>query len=256
MKNKIVIANFKMNPVSLKETQKIVRDIEKGISLIKKTEVVLCPPLVFFGSLKRKSKKIFYGAQNSFYEEKGAYTGEVSNNMLSDLGLKYVILGHSERRNGEIGVKEDDSLINKKVKSAFSFSLIPVLCIGEVERDESHQYLEYIKNQIEIGLNGISKNLIEKVIIAYEPVWAIGKNAVREATPEEFREIYVFIKKILSDKFGAKNIENLRIIYGGSVHPENCESFLRDGGADGFLVGRDSLNPKKFLQIINTVESL
>lgn len=255
LNRKIVIGNFKMNPVSLKETENIVSGINKSISNIKKTDIVLCPPVLFLSNLKNKklkiSKKISLGAQNIFFGDTGAFTGEVSAKMLANLGINYSILGHSERR--EMG--ESNDLINKKVKSALSSRITPILCVGEKDRDVDHEYLNFIKAQVEECLLGISKNSLAKIVIAYEPVWAIGSNATREATPEEFREIRIFIKKILSDKFGAKAVEALRIIYGGSVHPENTLSFLKEGHSDGFLVGRDSLNPKKFLNIINITES-
>jgi triosephosphate isomerase len=248
-----------MNPLSLKEAEKLFIDVMKSVSSIKKTEIVICPPFLYIESLKkifsRRSrpsdlKKIFLGAQNAFYEEKGAFTGEISTEMLSNLGIKYVILGHSERR----ALGEENADVNKKVKTVLSLGLVPIVCFGENVRDENHEYLNFIKTQIEEGLNGISKNLISKIIIAYEPVWAIGKDAVREATPEEFREMSIFIRKILSDKFGAKTVEKLRIIYGGSAHPENVFGFLRDGKAEGFLLGRDSLDSNKFLEIIKITE--
>lgn len=244
-----------MNPVSLLDTEKIVLEINKNISNVKKTEIVLCPPVLFLSNLKNKklkiSTKVSIGAQNLFYGDVGAFTGEVSSKMLANIGINYAIIGHSERR--EMG--EDNNLINKKIKSCLSSGLMPILCVGEKDRDADHEYLNFIKTQIEECLSGVSKNSLSKVVIAYEPVWAIGATATREATPEEFREIKIFIKKVLSDKFGAKSVGVVRIIYGGSVHPENTISFIREGHSDGFLVGRDSLNPKKFTQIINFTES-
>ncbi|MBU0611902.1 triose-phosphate isomerase, partial [Patescibacteria group bacterium] len=124
------------------------------------------------------------------------------------------------------------------------------------ERDESHEYLNFIKTQIEECLKGIVKSFLPKIIIAYEPVWAIGRNAVREATPKEFLEISIFIRKILSDKFGAKAIGKTMVIYGGSVNPKNTADFLKEGETDGFLVGRDSLDPEKFGEIINITENI
>lgn len=255
LNRKIIIGNFKMNPASLKDTENIISTINQSINNIKKTDVVLCPPILFLGNLKNKkfkiSKKISLGAQNMFFGDTGAFTGEASAKMLGNFGINYSILGHSERR--EMG--ENNDLINKKVKSALSFKITPILCVGEKDRDADHEYLNFIKAQVEECLVGISKGSLAKIVIAYEPVWAIGASATREATPEEFREIRIFIKKILSDKFGAKSVEALRIIYGGSVHPENTMSFLKEGHSDGFLVGRDSLNPKKFLNIINITEN-
>lgn len=254
MTKKIVIGNWKMNPVSFVEANKIYKDIVKNLPTLKKTEVVVCPPVVYLENLKKVSKKISLGVQNSSYVKSGAFTGELSAKMLSGVGAKYVILGHSERRSPAISGGENNELINKKVINAIAGGLIPVLCVGENVRDASLQYLGFIETQILECFEGVSKNALKKVIIAYEPIWAIGENATRSATPAEFLEISIFIKKILSDKYGAKNITELRIIYGGSVHPENALSFLMEGQADGFLPGRDSLKPKKFLEIIKIVE--
>lgn len=243
-----------MNPLSSKEAEKIFSGIVKNLK-VKKTEVVICPPFLYLEKLGKISKKVSLGAQNAFTEDGGAYTGEVSVKMLANMGVKYVILGHSERRSPPAGGGESNQDVNKKIKASLSVGLIPVVCIGEKERDENHEYLNFVREQVEQGFTGISKNLISNIIIAYEPVWAIGKNAKREASPAEFREMSIFIRKILSDKFGAKNIEKIRIIYGGSAHPENVAGFLAEG-ADGFLPGRDSLDPKKFLSIVNTTESI
>lgn len=255
MSKKIVIANWKMNPSSLKEAEKLFTDIKKSLYFVKKTEIVICPPFLYLEKLKfigSHVKKISLGAQNLFWKEIGPFTGEVSGEMLYNLGVKYVILGHSERR--VIGENNND--VNKKIKSALSAGLRPILCTGENIRDENHEYLNFVKVQIEECLNGISKDSISKVIIAYEPVWAIGKEAPHPATPEEFREMNIFIKKILSDKFGVKEISKVRIIYGGSVDEKNVEGFIKDGQADGFLPGRASLDPKKFSKIIEICEAL
>ena len=249
MSRKIIIGNWKMNPLSLKQAENLFKSIQKTISSNTKTNIVICPPALYLERLKKKAKKVAIGAQNVFYEEKGAYTGEISAGMLSDIGVKYVILGHSERR----AMGENNIDINKKIKMALSFNLIPILCIGERERDENHEYLGFVKKQIEECLYGIIKNSISKIIIAYEPVWAIGKNAKREATPAEFLEMKIFIKKVFSDVFGIKT-KIPRIIYGGSVDEKNAGDFLKLGEADGFLVGRVSLDAKKFFEIIKICE--
>lgn len=252
-KRKIVVANWKMNPLSYKEAEKLFIEVSKGVLnlKIKKTDLAICPPVIFLERLKKISKKIPFGVQNVFPGDIGAFTGELSVKMLVNLGIKYAILGHSERR----AIGETNQEINKKIKSAISNGVIPVLCVGENVRDLEHEYLNFIKNQLLECLEGISKNSLSKIIIAYEPVWAIGALSTRSATPEESLEISIFIKKILTDKFGAKNIEDLRIIYGGSVHPENASSFLVEGKTDGFLAGRDSLNSKKFLDVITITEN-
>ncbi|MFA6324972.1 MAG: triose-phosphate isomerase [Candidatus Paceibacterota bacterium] len=253
MSKKIIIANWKMNPVSKKEAEKLFVSINKSISNVKNTEVIICPPVIYLNKLKAISYKLKakLGAQNFFYEESGAYTGEISANMVYELGARYVILGHSERR--IMGENSDD--VNKKIKASLRESIIPIVCIGEKERDENHNYLSFIREQLEVGFKNISKDVLSKIIIAYEPVWAIGKNATREATPEEFLEMKIFIKKVLSMTFGVK-CKIPRVIYGGSVNEKNVVDFIEKGEADGFLIGRASLDVKKFSKIVNMVENI
>ncbi len=254
MVNKIVVGNWKMNPLSLKEAEKLFTNISKSVSNIKKTEIIICPPFIYLEKLKKISKKIYLGAQDTFGRDTGAYTGEVSGDMLYDIGVRYVILGHSERRSILNGIGESNDTINKKLKASIAAGLNPILCVGENTRDENHEYLSFIKTQLEESLDGVSKNFISKIIIAYEPVWAIGKGAL-PARPEEFLEMSIFIKKILSDKFGLKMIEGIKIIYGGSVDEKNTLDFISKGRADGFLVGRASLNEKKFSNIVKICEA-
>ncbi|MBP6866505.1 MAG: triose-phosphate isomerase [Candidatus Pacebacteria bacterium] len=248
---KIVIGNWKMNPANTKEALRVFGGIQKSALKIKQTEVVICAPFVYLEKLKKISRKVKLGAQNAYPGDTGAITGEVSVSMLSGLAAKYVILGHSERR----ALGESNADVNKKIKSILSKDITPILCVGERDRDPEHSYLGFVKTQVEECLDGVSKNILNKVVIAYEPIWAIGKNAERPATPAEYLEMSIFIRKVLNDKFGAKSIDGMRIIYGGSTNPENALSFLIDGKADGFLVGRDSLDPVKFASIINKTEN-
>jgi len=240
---KIVIANWKMNPQSQKEAEVLFRMIAKGKNF-KKVDVVVCPPILYIEKLKKISSKIVLGAQNVFYEKKGPFTGEISAPMLEGMGVKYVIVGHSERRaKGETNLD-----INKKIKSALSSGLIPIVCVGEIIRDGNHEYFNVIKTQIEESLSGLNKSVLPKLIIAYEPVWALSTTLPRkDATPLDSQEMSIFIKKIISDKFGIKTAMP-RIIYGGSVDDKNC-------GELGALVGGASLNADKFLRIINIAEN-
>ena len=241
-----------MNPSSFKEASKLFSDISKSISGMKKIEVVICPPSLYIEKLKKISKKIPLGAQNSFGLDAGPFTGEVSADMLYSVGARYVILGHSERR--ELG--ETNLLINKKIKGAISKGLTPIMCVGETTRDDNHEYFNLVKTQVEECLNGLSKNAISQIIIAYEPVWAISTTiGHKDATPKDSEEMIIFIRKVLADKFGAK-AQLPRIIYGGSVNEKDALEFIRDGGAEGLLVGRASLNAKKFIQIIKKCETL
>ena len=255
MSRKIIIGNWKMNPLSLKEAEKLFTGIVKFISNIKKTEVVVCPPFIYFGKLKSagwRTKKISLGAQDIFWGETGAYTGEVSAEMLYNVGVRYVIVGHSERRT----MGENNNDINKKIKSALSAGLRPILCIGESVRDENHDYFNLVKTQLLECLTGVSKNSTPKIIIAYEPIWAISSTFDRkDATSDDSREMVIFIRKVLSDKFGSE-ASKIRIIYGGSINEKDAEDFLKNGGVDGLLPGRASLNAKKFSKIVKICEAL
>ena len=261
LNRKIIIGNWKMNPVSLEEAESLFVDILKSVSTIRKTEIVVCAPFLYLESLKKLSlkysrrsetKKISLGAQNIFWKKNGAYTGEVSVDMLRDLGVKYVIVGHSERR----AMGENNSDINKKIKISLKTGLFPVLCVGERERNDNHEYFNFIKTQLAGCLEGISKNFISKIIIAYEPIWAISSTVGRKnATPTDSREMVIYIRKILYDKFGKDSVR-MKIIYGGSVNEKDAIDFLQNGGVDGLLPGRASLNSKKFSKIIEICEAL
>jgi len=182
---KIIIGNWKMNPLILKEAERLFNNIAKNVSAVKKTEIVVCPPFLYLEKLKKLSKKIILGAQDASWGDVGAFTGEVSAPMLYEIGARYVILGHSERR----AMGESNGEINKKTKAALAGGLRPILCVGESARDENHGYFSLVKNQIEECLDGVSKNSIAKIVIAYEPVWAISTTVYRkDATPEDCRE--------------------------------------------------------------------
>jgi triosephosphate isomerase (TIM) len=252
MSKNIIIANWKMNPLSQKEAEKIFTGITKSLSPLKNTAVVICAPFIYLDKLRTLSRKVSLGAQDIFFGDVGAFTGEISGEMAYNLGVRYSIVGHSERR--ELG--ENDQLINKKTKAAISAGLRPVVCVGEKHRDAEHGYFSVVKEQLEAALEGVSKNSIEKVIVAYEPVWAISTTADRrDALPEDSHEMAIFIRKVLSDKFG-KDAAKVKILYGGSVNDKDAESFLRLGGVDGLLVGRASLSSEKFSKIIKISETL
>ncbi len=241
-----------MNPLTLKEAEKLFINIAKNISAIKKTEIVICPPFLYLEKLKKLSKKIILGAQDGFWGDVGAFTGEVSSSMLYEVGARYVILGHSERR----ALGENNEVINKKIKSSLGVGLRPVLCVGENVRDADHGYFNFVKTQLEECLAGIQRASISKIIIAYEPVWAISTTKDRkDATPEDSKEMVIFIRKVLSDKFGPE-VSNMRIIYGGSVNTKDALGFLKEGGVDGLLPGRSSLDAKKFSEIVKICETL
>lgn len=248
---KLVVANWKMNPQSQKEAEILFKGVSTLVKNIKDTKVIICPSFShLFISKKFKNKKIILGAQNVAQEIEGSYTGEVSPKMLKNMGVNYVIIGHSERRSQG----ENNKNINEKILNSLKFKLIPILCVGESKRDHDGFYLSYVGEQIKECLHGVTRPQMKNIIIAYEPIWAIGKTATREATKEEFMEMKIFIKKVISDMYDEKIAHSTAILYGGSVNSLNANSFMSGGGADGLLVGRDSLNPKKFGAILGALK--
>lgn len=251
MSKKIVIANWKMNPATVKETEKLFIGVNKFVSKIKKTEVVVCPPFIYLERMKKLSKKIILGGQDAFYGDIGAFTGEVSGEMLYNLGVRYVILGHSERR----ALGEDNVLINKKVKDVLNIGLTPILCVGENNRDDNHEYFNLVKMQVTECLKGVNKNSFSKIIIAYEPIWSISSTINRrDATANDSSEMAIYIRKVLSDISTPEIANKTRIIYGGSVNERDAGEFLQNGGVDGVLVGKASLSVEKFIKIIQVAE--
>ena len=236
-----------MNPLTKKEAENIFSSILKNTSKVKKTEIVVCPPFIYLESLKKIGRRISFGAQNIFWEPRGAYTGEISPNMLKNLGVEYIIIGHSERRHY---LGETDEMINKKVKAALGSGLKVILCVGEnlsIRRRGKKAVENFIKNQLALDLKETKnyKLITKNLIIAYEPVWAIGTGMPDK--PENAIEIIKFIKKILNSKF---QIPNSKIIYGGSVDAKNIESFMRYKEIEGVLVGGASLKPEEIRKII------
>lgn len=247
---KIVVANWKMNPQSQKEAEVLFKETLIASKNIKNAKIVICPPFPFIFVLKKlKNKKIALGAQNVGKEAEGSHTGEVSPKMLINMGVSYVIVGHGERRKQG----ETNKIVNEKILNLLKFKLLPILCVGESIRDRDGFYLSFVGEQVKDCLKGVTRSQMKNMIIAYEPIWAIGTNATREATKEEFMEMKIFIKKVISDVYDSKIAHNVNILYGGSINPENAKSFADVNVADGLLVGRDSINPKKFGAILNAL---
>lgn len=252
-RKKLVIGNWKMNPRTGKDAVKLFQTVAKNLTGVKKTEVVVCAPALYITKLSVFARKIALGAQNAYLEETGAFTGEVSAQMLYEAGVRYVILGHSERR----AMGENDQLINKKIKSALEAGLTPILCVGETERDEGHSHFEIVKTQVRDCLTGIPKNSFPKIVLAYEPVWAISSTPGRkDATAADSLEMTIFIRKVLADMSSADTAAKIRVIYGGSVNERDAEEFLKYGGVDGVLAGKSSLSADKFAKIVKTCEAL
>jgi triosephosphate isomerase len=241
-RRKIVIGNWKLNPLTVKEAKTIWKGIKKSA-----VKVVVCPPYVYLDSLK--SRDVALGAQNVFWESKGAFTGEISADMLKNLAVEYVITGHSERR----ALGETDSDVSKKIIATVKADMTAVLCIGESERDERGEYLSFLRNEIVNSLKGVSRKYTEPIVVAYEPIWAIGKG--KEAmTAHDLHQMVIFIRKHLIEIYGVAAAEKIAIVYGGSVDTTNAADLVKQGEVDGLLVGRESLNPKNFSEIIRQLQ--
>jgi triosephosphate isomerase len=247
---KLVVGNWKMNPGTLEDAKKIALTVKKSTSNLKKTHVVVCPPSVYLSSLSNMpSKNISLGAQDAFYESVGSFTGEVSFAQLPQFSVSYVIVGHSERR----AMGETDEIVNKKVKRVVGAGMTAILCIGEKVHDSHGEYLHFIKQQLIDGLKDISKNSLDRVVVAYEPIWAIGAKEAMKAG--DIHEVSIFIKKILRDMYGVMS-GDVRVLYGASVSVFNVSEIMQGDFVEGLLVGRESLKAKDFVEIIKAVDSI
>lgn len=247
MRKPIIAGNWKMNKTPKEAAQLIIGLRDKVASA--NCEVVICPP---FTSLAQaitltEGTNIMVGAQNMYFEESGAFTGEISPLMLKNIGVKYVILGHSERR--QI-FKEEDALINKKLKSAYIYGLTPILCCGEtLDQREAGQTFDIINSQLKADLIDIEANQIENMVIAYEPIWAIGTG--KTATSKDANDVIKFIREKIKEMFGNAAAEAVRIQYGGSVKPSTIKEQMAQSDIDGALVGGASLTADDFAGIVN-----
>ncbi|MGC8742418.1 MAG: triose-phosphate isomerase [Verrucomicrobiia bacterium] len=243
----IIAGNWKMNK-TVAEALDLVNGLKRELAGVKEVDIVVCPP---FTALCEVSKAILdtnikLGAQNMSENNVGAYTGEIAAVMLKEFSVRYVILGHSERRQYQ---KESDELISKKAHTAHSASLKPIVCVGETLAErESGQTEKVLERQIRGSLAGLTAQQMEETIIAYEPVWAIGTG--RNATPEQAQQAHKFIRSVLSQIFGENVAKKVRIQYGGSVKPSNARELMSQPDVDGALVGGASLEVRSFSEII------
>lgn len=247
MRKKIIVGNWKMN-TNLEIAYNLVIDINKlkGRTL----ESIILVPFTHIQSLQEIAyPNLHIGAQNVSQFDCGAYTGEISASMLESIGIKYVAIGHSERRTI---FNETDDIIAEKIKKSLAFNLKPIVCCGEplVER-KNNNYLNFVKAQIESALFSLEEKDFENLMIAYEPIWAIGTGETASAA--QAQEVHAFIRKMLAEKFGNKVAENVTILYGGSVKPANAKELFSEKDIDGALVGGASLNANSFVEIINSL---
>ncbi len=237
---KIIVGNWKMY-LTISEARELVAGLKKLLAANLPCTIAVCPAFTALAAVasELKDTKIACGAQNMHYEEQGAFTGEISPKMLADIGCRYVILGHSERRHY---FAETDELINKKMHAALKYGLIPIVCVGEqLAQRTAGTHFEIVFEQIQKSLANLSSN---KIIIAYEPVWAIGTG--KNATPPQADEMHAFIKKNIQKLYS----RDIPVLYGGSVKPQNAKELLLMPHIDGALVGGASLNAESFLGII------
>jgi len=242
----LIAGNWKMHK-TLAEARELAREIRRGLEPGRRVEVVVAPPYTALRTVAREIRGSFIGlaGQDTFWEPQGAFTGAVSPVMLQDVGCRYVIIGHSERRQHFF---ETNQTVNLKLKAALAAGLIPILCIGETLKErEQGQTLEVVGTQLTEGLAGLPPEAAASLVIAYEPVWAIGTGLT--ATPDQAQEVHAFIRGRLPDLLGPGGAD-IRILYGGSVTPENAASLLAEADIDGALVGGASLKSDSFLKII------
>lgn len=250
MKTKIVVGNWKLH-LSVPESTVYIEKLKKALKGIKKTEIVICPSFldIYPASKELQGTNIALGAQNMFYEEEGAYTGEISPMALSHF-VKYVILGHSERR---MLFGETDKNVARKAEAAFANAILPIICVGETLHENQDGLSKVVvMNQVETGVSHMTSEEIAKSIIAYEPVWAIGTGRV--CKPEEADKMALNIRNLIKAMYGEKAATGLRVLYGGSVDDKTVKGFLKTKNVDGFLVGSASVNGEKFVNILKEVE--
>lgn len=247
MRKAIIAGNWKMN----KTVSEAVSVIEELKPLVKDAscEVVICPTFVCLDAVLKAANgsNVKIGAQNMHFEESGAFTGEISPNMLAEMGVEYVVIGHSERRQY---FNETDETVNKKLKAAFSHNLIPILCVGEsLEERENNITEEIIGRQVKLDLAGLTGEQVEKMVIAYEPIWAIGTG--KTATSDQANETIKYIRTVVKNLFGSEVADKVRIQYGGSVKPATIKEQMAQSDIDGGLVGGASLKAQDFAAIVN-----
>jgi triosephosphate isomerase len=247
MRKKFVAGNWKMNTTAASAVE-LAGALVKEVGSLDAVDVALCPPFVYLAQVACAvaGSRIAVGAQDMFYENNGAFTGEISSEMLKNVGCRYVILGHSERRHV---IGESDELINRKVIKALADGLEPIFCVGELlAQREANQTSDVVSHQVKVGLSGVSRDQAAKVTVAYEPVWAIGTG--KTASPAQAQEVHAMIRQLLEKMFGKDLAESMRIQYGGSVKASNAKELLSQADIDGALVGGASLKAADFVGII------
>ena len=250
MRKPIIAANWKMHK-TLAEAKSFAEEVKGRVPSADVVDSVICSPALFLDALVQDTNgtDVKVGAQTMHFEESGAFTGEISPKALQDIGVNYVIIGHSERREM---FGETDETVHKKVMAAFKYELTPIVCCGEtLEQRENGETNTFVAGQIEKALSGLLEEQVKQVVIAYEPIWAIGTG--KSSTSEEANEVCAHIRQTIANQFSEEAADSVRIQYGGSVKPNNIGEFMSQPDIDGALVGGASLEPASFLQLLEAV---
>lgn len=250
MRRTLIAGNWKMN-TNHAEAVALAEGVAQGAAEVTNADLLVCPPFVYLGAVGKvvTGSPVALGAQNLYAEPNGAFTGEISASMLTDVGATYVILGHSERRNL---MGETDAMVNAKTKAALAAGLTPIVCLGELlEQREAGQTGEVIATQFAGSLADLTADEVASLVIAYEPVWAIGTGKV--ATPEQAEEVHADLRRLLVERYNNQTAATVRILYGGSVKPDNAAELMSQANVDGALVGGASLKADDFLGIAKAV---
>lgn len=247
---KIIIANWKMNPKSPRDALRLASEVGRWIKGIRNVEIALAPPFLYIPVISKilsGKSNLKLAAQNTFWEKSGAYTGEISAGQLKISGVKYVIVGHSERR----ALGETNEIINKKLRAVLGAGMRAVLCVGEAEKQKEEAFPRIIRDELHEGLARVKKSLFRNLVIAYEPIWAISTMARGRAdTPKNVYEITTIIRRELYRMVGKRIASKIPVIYGGSVDNKNAYAFVKEGAVDGLLVGGASLDAEKFVKLV------
>ncbi|MGR3765747.1 triose-phosphate isomerase [Rossellomorea sp. NS-SX7] len=247
MRKPIIAGNWKMHKTA-SEAKSFTEEVKGLVPDTDKVDSVICAPALFLENLVEQTKesKVAIGAQNMHFEESGAFTGEVSPVALADMGVEYVIIGHSERR--EMFNETDDS-VNKKTLAAFKHNLTPIVCVGEtLEQRENNETKDLVGAQVKQALTGLTEDQVKQTVIAYEPIWAIGTG--KSSTAEDANEVCAHIRQVVASEFSQTAADAVRVQYGGSVKPNNIKEYMAQSDIDGALVGGASLEPQSFLQLL------
>jgi triosephosphate isomerase (TIM) len=248
---RLIVGNWKMNPPTIAEAKKIIRMTRRAAAGLTQTDVVACPPFVFIPAvISKKDTLVAVGSQTVSFDEAGPHTGEVSVPMLKDVGAQYVIVGHSEIR----AAGDTDAMVSRRIQAVLSGGLKAIVCVGETVRDEGGAYLETLKNQIKDSFADVPKSQVRNIILAYEPVWAIG--AKEAMNPTQVYETSLFVRKTFSDLFGHDPAMRVTVLYGGAVNFRNAADIISIGQVDGLLVGRESVNMSGFPDLLKAVDAV